>query len=285
MRFVIITGLSGAGKSNAIRCMEDIGFYCIDNMPPVLIPKLAELCFTSQGKLSKVAVVCDIRGGELFNEFYNCMETMKKCGYPFELLFLDASDEVLIKRYKETRRKHPLGGEQISSAIAKERVLLSGARELADYKINTSVTTTEQLRNELVQVFSETGMKDGLIINIVSFGFKYGIPIDADLVFDVRFLPNPFYLEELRPLSGMDEAVSSYVMSFDQSVQFRDKLFDMLDFLLPHYAEEGKTQLVIGIGCTGGKHRSVTLAIELHKHIKEFGYQTSLIHRDYQKDR
>lgn len=284
MRFVIITGLSGAGKSQAVRSMEDMGYYCIDNMPPALIPKFAELCFGSQGKLSKVALVSDIRGGEMFNQLFEGLDELQRSGYNYEILFLDASNETLIKRYKESRRKHPLStDDRLPEAISREREMLAEVRKKANHIIDTTDKTQKNLKAELDEIYNEKEQEQSIVINVLSFGFKYGIPLDSDLVFDVRFLPNPYYIEDLKPKNGLDESVSGYVMSFPQSKEFRDKLCDMIDFLVPQYIEEGKAQLVISIGCTGGKHRSVTLAEELLNHLKLKHYRAFATHRDYLK--
>ena len=284
MRFVIITGLSGAGKTHAVRCMEDFGYYCIDNMPPVLIPKFAELCQNSQGKLDKIAVVSDIRSGDMFSQLFEALSEMKKHGYAYEILFLDADDNVLIKRYKETRRKHPLAvGGSLSDAIALERRLLSDVRKKADNIINTSALTQKQCRSELAAIF-ESEEHVPLSINILSFGFKYGIPLDADMVFDVRFIPNPYYIDELKEHTGLENCVSDYVLSFEQSRKFLGMMEEMVDYLIPQFIEEGKKHLVIAIGCTGGRHRSVTFAEAIYKHLNDEKRAVTIIHRDYKKD-
>lgn len=284
MRFVIITGLSGAGKTHAVRCMEDFGYYCIDNMPPVLIPKFAELCQNSQGKLDKIAVVSDIRSGDMFSQLFEALTEMKRDGFAYEILFLDADDNVLIKRYKETRRKHPLAvGGSLSDAIALERRLLSEVRKKADNIINTSTFTQKQLRCELAAIF-ESDEYIPLSINVLSFGFKYGIPLDADMVFDVRFIPNPFYIDELKEHTGLERCVSDYVLNFEQSRKFLNMMEEMVDFLIPQFIEEGKKHLVIAIGCTGGRHRSVTFAEAVYKHLIDEKRAVTIIHRDYKKD-
>ncbi|MDD3766848.1 MAG: RNase adapter RapZ [Eubacteriales bacterium] len=281
MRFVIITGLSGAGKSQAVDVLEDSGYFCVDNLPPSFISKFAELCFSSQGKLNKVAMVCDIRGGEMFGELAKSLEDLKSKGFNFELLFLEANDETLIKRYKESRRKHPLmTDDRLPEAIARERKVLEEIKSSATHIIDTSTTTRQQLKSQLLQIYAENDKNQGIVINIISFGFKYGIPLDADLVFDVRFLPNPYYIPELKNLTGLNDEVVDYVMSFPQSKEFKEKLFDMIDYLLPHYIEEGKSQIVIAIGCTGGMHRSVTFARHLAGHIKSSGFRAYTTHRD-----
>ncbi|GHV44511.1 nucleotide-binding protein [Clostridia bacterium] len=286
MRLLIITGLSGAGKSNAVNILEDAGYYCVDNMPPSFIAKFAELCGNPSGKLDRVALVCDIRGGEMFGELATSLQELRDKKYPHDILFFDADDETLINRYKETRRKHPLSvDERLSDAIAKERARLSNIKSKANYIIDTSAMSLAQLRAELVKMFPESGQDEGMLINILSFGFKYGVPMDADLIFDVRFIPNPFYIPELKEKSGLDAPVADYVMGFSQSLEFRDKLFDMIDFLLPHFLEGGRRQVVIGIGCTGGRHRSVAFAQLLAAHLKENGYRAYSGHRDYNKKR
>lgn len=284
MRFVIITGLSGAGKTHALRCLEDFGYYCIDNMPPVLIPKFAELCNNSQGKLDKIAVVCDIRSGDMFSQLFDALDEIKKNGYTYEILFMNADDNALIKRYKETRRKHPLSIKgRLADAIALERRLLEDIYKHADNIINTTNYTQKQSRAELSAIFEGDDCA-AITINVLSFGFKYGLPLDSDMVFDARFLPNPYYVEELKGHTGLEDCVSDYVMKYEQSKKFLKMMEDMIDFLLPQFVEEGKKHLVIAIGCTGGKHRSVTLAEKLHNHLKENGNYVTAIHRDYKKD-
>lgn len=281
MRFVIITGLSGAGKSQAVKHMEDFGFYCIDNLPPTLIPKFAELCHQSQGTLNKVALVIDIRGGMFFDDLFSSLEDLEKLGYNYEILFLDASNKTLIKRFKETRRTHPLLADgSISEGIALEREKLKYLKERATNIIDTTNLIPSQLKIELKNIYVEGNRPDNLIISIVSFGFKHGIPLEADLVFDVRFLPNPYYIEDLRELTGDDAVVRDYVMDSPTSGEFLNKLKDMVSFLIPHYIKEGKNQLVIAIGCTGGRHRSVTIAHILCGHLKEEGYRVVMSNRD-----
>lgn len=287
MRFVVITGMSGAGKSLAMRCLEDIGYYCVDNMPPMLLGKFAELCYDTDNKIDKVAMVIDTRGGEMFADAAVCIDSLEKSGSKCEILFLDADDGILVKRYKESRRKHPLSAEgRLLEGIEKERELLSDIREQADYVVNTSDMEPKALKEYITAVFGQDmGQGSSLSISVVSFGFKYGLPVDADLVFDVRFLPNPFYVPELKPKTGLDKDVQDYVKQWPQTVEFIEKLKDMLLFLVPYYIEEGKSQLVIAIGCTGGKHRSVTLAGETYQILTKQGYMVSLSHRDISKDR
>jgi len=285
MRFVIITGMSGAGKSSAVRSLEDIGYYCIDNMPPALIPKFAEICFGGKGKFDKVAIVCDSRNGDDFDELLFALSEMKDNHYDYEILFLDAKDDKLIKRFKETRRKHPLAEQEgLATAIEKERNILKPLLKKATYVIDTSKKMPAELRQEIIGYFQPKENNGELLINIITFGFKFGIPLDADLVFDVRFMPNPFYIPELKKLTGENKAVADYVMSFKQCRGFLKQLIEMVDYLLPYYIDEGKSQLVIAIGCTGGRHRSVSIAEELYKHIKENTKSIAIInHRDSQK--
>ncbi len=286
MKFVIITGMSGAGKSSTMKVMEDIGYYCVDNMPPVLLSPFAEVCSQSMGKIKKVAMVIDLRGGDLFNQLFESLDELKKKNIEYQIVFLDATDQSLVKRYKQTRRSHPLApGEAITEGITKERTLLSDVRERADYIIDTTSLSTSQLKDEMMSIFLKGKSFKGIVINIISFGFKYGIPMDVDLVFDVRFLPNPYYVETLKGKTGMNKEVRDYVNSFSETKEFETKLFDMMDFLIPHYIEEGKNQLIVAIGCTGGKHRSVTIAESLTKHLQEKKYRTAVSHRDYRREK
>ncbi|MGB9779743.1 RNase adapter RapZ [Caldanaerobacter sp.] len=280
MRFVIITGLSGAGKTQALKAMEDMGFFCIDNFPPALLPKLADLFYQSKN-IDKVALGMDLRGGQFFEDIYSSLDFLKKNNYDYEIVFLEASDEVLIKRFKETRRRHPLSEEgRIVDGINEERKRLLEIRKIANYIIDTSNLTVSQLKEELSNIFLKGKKFKGIIIDIMSFGYKYGIPLDADLVFDVRFLPNPFYIDELRPLTGNDEKVKEYVMKWGEAKEFLKRLGDMIKFLIPYYIREGKSQLVIGIGCTGGKHRSVVIANALYDLLKKEDYSVVINHRD-----
>lgn len=286
MKLVILTGMSGAGKSTALKMMEDIGFYCVDNLPIPLIEKFIELSETSKEELQKFAIGIDIRSGNSFSELKEVLDRLDESGQAQEILFLDAEDAVLVKRYKETRRNHPLsGGKRVESGIVMERERLAYLRKRADYIIDTSRLLTRDLRAELEKIFVRQQDYKNLFITILSFGFKYGIPADSDLVFDVRFLPNPYYVDGLRAKSGNDKEVQDYVLQFEESHLFLNKLEDMLNFLIPNYIVEGKNQLVISIGCTGGKHRSVTLANELFKRLSnksEYGLQIE--HRDIDKD-
>lgn len=280
MKFVIITGLSGAGKSQAMRCMEDLGFYCVDNLPPILLPKFFELCVNS-GEIQKAALVIDIRGGRFFDDLFESLETLENKGYKYEVLFLEASDETLIKRFKETRRVHPLNPDgRITEGIKAERKKLNKFKERANKIIDTSNMTPGKLKEEIKKIYSEDFQTNNLHISILTFGFKKGIPLDADLVFDVRFLPNPHYIDELRGFTGNDEKVRNYVMKWPESIEFVKKLNEMIDFLIPYYVREGKFQLVIAIGCTGGRHRSVTVGNILFNYLKEKGHKVLLDHRE-----
>ena len=285
MRFVIVTGMSGAGKTSVLKFLEDINFFCVDNLPPALLPKFAELCYEQEGEIERVAMGIYIRGGKLFNDLFEVLSSLQEKGYEYEILFLDASDEVLIKRYKETRRSHPLSKNgSIHEGIQKEREMLRDVKAKATYIIDTSQVLTRQLKEQINGIFVENKNHENLVITIQSFGFKYGIPTDSDLVFDVRFLPNPFYIQELKELTGNDEPVSSYVMNFEESQIFLRKLLDMVEFLIPLYIKEGKNNLVISIGCTGGKHRSVTLANALYAALGQEKHMLLLQHHDIEKD-
>ena len=261
MRIVIVTGISGAGKSTALKMLEDVGYFCVDNLPVPLLPKFMEMLILPGSEYTKVALGIDIRSSQKFVQLQETLEKLREKGVKFEILFLDASDQALIKRYKETRRSHPLAGEgRVDKGIDEERRRLVFLKQQADYIIDTSQMLTRELRAEIHKIFVENKNYKNLYVTILSFGFKYGIPGDADLVFDVRFLPNPYYITELRPMSGNDAPVRDYVMNSETARIFLDKLTDMVQFLIPNYVAEGKNQLVIAIGCTGGKHRSVTLA-------------------------
>lgn len=282
MRFVVVTGMSGSGKRTVMKMLEDVGFYCVDNLPIQLIEKFVELIAMPNSEISKVALGLDVRTDQSFGDAQRVLEKLRENGYLFEILFLEASDSVLLKRYKETRRMHPLSPEgRVEEGVHKEREILKGIRDKADYVIDTSNLLTRELKEEIDHIFVRNEEYNSLMVTILSFGFKNGIPADADLVFDVRFLPNPFYIDELKHKTGNDKEVQDYVMSFPEATEFLEKLVDMLDFLIPNYVKEGKHQLVIGIGCTGGKHRSVTLANELFTRMKEHGnYGIKLYHRD-----
>ena len=282
MKFVILTGMSGAGKSTAIKMMEDIGYYCVDNLPIALLEKFVELSSLQENaELQKVAVGIDIRNGQALEEIRDVLARIKKKKVHYEILFLDAEDSVLVKRYKETRRNHPLsGGDRVDKGIEEERKRLAFLKESADYIIDTSQLLTRELKAELDKIFVQNQDYKNLFITILSFGFKYGIPADSDLVFDVRFLPNPYYVEGLRAKTGNDKEIQDYVFQYEEAHTFLDKLEDMLNFLIPNYIAEGKNQLVISIGCTGGKHRSVTLANALYERLSgQKGYGLKIEHR------
>ena len=288
MQLLIVTGMSGAGKSSVMDVMEDIGYYCIDNIPPKLISKFVDLCRQSESEISKVAVAVDIRTGDMFTEIFRSWQELKNApDVDVKVLFIDAAHEVLIKRYKETRRKHPLQEKfngNILEAIEYEASQLSQLREIADYFIETTSLTASQLKEQIKAIFLEKS-SDSLLIKVMSFGFKYGVATDSDLVFDVRCLPNPYYIDELRSHTGCDDCVRDYVMSFDQSKELFNKLCDLIDYLIPLYVHEGKSQLVIAFGCTGGKHRSITFAELMAKHLSEKDYRVQKYHRDITKDK
>ena len=282
MRFVIVTGMSGGGKSTALRMLEDAGFYCVDNLPVLLIEKFVELIAMPNSEVTKVALGLDVRADQSFEDVEKILHKLRDNGYSFEILFMEAGDAELLRRYKETRRVHPLSPDgRIEDGIRREREILKNMKSQADYVIDTSRLLTRELKEELDRIFVRNENYNSLMVTILSFGFKHGIPADADLVFDVRFLPNPFYIEELKYKTGNDREVQDYVMSFDEAHIFIDKLTDMIKFLIPNYVKEGKYQLVIGIGCTGGKHRSVTLANRLYEELKDQGdYGLKITHRD-----
>ncbi|MBR5152716.1 MAG: RNase adapter RapZ [Clostridia bacterium] len=284
MKFIIITGLSGAGKSQAVKAMEDLGYYCVDNMPPALIPKFAEIYHKASAPSDVAALVCDIRGGNLFGELSGALSQIAELGYPYEILFLEASEETLIKRYKETRRLHPLAESgRLIEGIRKERELLAGLRAQADKIVDTSLMTAAHLKGYLMSLYGGQEPGENMMIHLVTFGFKNGIPLDADMVFDARFLPNPFYIPELRNHTGLETCVRDYVMEQPESLTFLDKLTDLVEYLLPQYEKEGKPQLVIAIGCTGGHHRSVSIAEELAKRLSKQKHSVTVTHRDITK--
>jgi UPF0042 nucleotide-binding protein len=283
MRFVIVTGMSGAGKSSVLKMLEDAGFFCVDNLPIKLVKKFVKLIM--QGNNDKVALGLDIRSGQSLEELDKVLDDMKSVGYPYEILFLDCSPEVLVKRYKETRRIHPLSQSgRVDKGIELEREKLDFLRKKADVIIDTSHLLIRELKAQIDKIYIEDKNFKNFMIMILSFGFKYGIPVDSDLVFDVRFLPNPFYVTELKTKTGMDAEVRKFVMDSELVGQFLDKLEDMLTFLIPHYISEGKNQLVISIGCTGGKHRSVTLTNEIAERMVGLGYGIKTEHRDIEKE-
>ena len=285
MRFVVVTGMSGGGKATAIKILEDGGYYCVDNLPVRLIDIFMERVFKPGSNVDKVVLGRDVRADSLFVYVEEVLTTLRERGYNYEILFMDASDETLIKRYKETRRAHPCEPQgRVEDGIRREREILRHIKSKADYVFDTSSLLVRELREELIRVFVDDEKYNSLIVSVMSFGFKNGIPNDADLVFDVRFLPNPFYIDELRNLTGNDKPVSDYVMSFPQTTEFRKKLTEMIRFLIPYYVAEGKNQLVIGIGCTGGQHRSVTIANCLYEDLQGQGdYALKIYHRDAKK--
>lgn len=282
MKFIIVTGLSGSGKSEVMKSFEDMDFYCVDNLPPTLIVNFAEICHQAGSILDKVALGIDIRGMKFFEDLHESLKKLKKENFPFEVLFLDCEDQTLIKRYKMTRRNHPLASDkQIPEAIKLERDILNPLKKIASYIIDTTNMKPKDLKEEISKIYSTGETKTKLTISVLSFGFKHGIPMDSDLVFDVRFLPNPYYVEELRNKTGEDKEVRDYVMNSDISIEFYKKLSDMIDFLIPQYVEEGKHHLVISIGCTGGRHRSVTIANLISEEIQNKGYRVVKKHRDF----
>ena len=282
MRFIVVTGMSGGGRSTALKMLEDMGFYCVDNLPVSLIDKFVELLSSQGGEINKVALGLDVRAGQSFEDAADVLQQIKDAGEHLEILFMDADEWSLIKRYKESRRVHPLALEgRIEDGVKKEKQILTRIRGMADYVIDTSNLLTRELKQELDRIFVENEAYNSLMVTVMSFGFKHGIPADADLVFDVRFLPNPFYIDELKQKTGNDKEVQDYVMSFQEAGAFLDKLEDMMTFLIPNYIKEGKNRLVVAIGCTGGKHRSVTLANALYHAMKYKGsYGITLHHRD-----
>lgn len=285
MEFIIITGLSGAGKSVAMKNMEDIGYYCVDNLPPVLVSTFYELCEKSNDdRMKKIAVATDTRSGEVFDDLFASLDKLRSEKRKYKILFLDARDDVLLRRFKETRRKHPLSEHAASTeeAVRLDRTLMMSVKARADYVIDTSLLSPTQLRERISSLFLGN-ISLGLTVTCMSFGFKYGLPAESDLVFDVRCLPNPFYIPELKPHTGLDACVFDYVMQFEQSKGYAKRMIDLVDFSLPLYLSEGKSQLVIAVGCTGGKHRSVTLTRVLYNHILETGQRTIVHHRDITK--
>jgi len=280
VRLLIITGLSGAGKTLTVKSLEDLGFFCVDNIPPALIPKFGELLAGMSGQLTKVALVCDLRGGELFSSLFTALSQLEEeSGIPYQILFLEANDDTLVRRYKETRSRHPLAREGgVLEGITRERRMLDEIRGRADVILNTSQLKPTELKSVIAERFGNLDARM-MTIRIVSFGFKYGVPIDADLIFDVRFLPNPYYIESMRSKTGQDAEVYDYVLKWPVTKQFVDKLTDMIDFLLPQFDKEGKAQVIVGIGCTGGQHRSVALAETLAQHLR-VRETVHIVHRD-----
>lgn len=284
MNFLIVTGLSGAGKSKAIELLEDIDYVCIDNLPPKLIPAFGQIVQKSEQDF-KTAIVTDVRSGSGFKELFTSLDELKGMGIEYKILFMDAENKTLVNRYKETRRKHPLAKkykDSVIDAIKAEREALDPVKQISDFTIDTTHLSSKQLKDRIAGLFLEN-LQQTMQIQCMSFGFKYGVPSDADLVYDVRCLPNPFYIDELRTLTGLNEEVRSYVMKFPQSGELLEKLLDIIDFSVPLYREEGKSELVIAFGCTGGKHRSVTFAEECYRHLKDQGLRVGVNHRDISK--
>ena len=286
MQFLIVSGLSGAGKSRALSTLEDLGFYCVDNMPEDLIPQFARLCMATKSKFEKVALVTDARSGLTFDGLFKALDTLDKIHCAYTIVFMEADTGTLIKRYKETRRKHPLtkDGTDLLVAVERERKLLEPIRNRANYIINTTNLSTAKLRGEIVNLFAGEQRDHAMSVNVISFGFKYGLPLDADLVFDVRMLPNPYYIAELKHHTGLEKPVRDFIFSYQQSLDFIQKLEDLMAFSLPLYVEEGKVNLVIAIGCTGGHHRSVAVAKELGEYIARLGFATTISHRDISRE-
>ncbi len=283
MKFLIVSGLSGAGKSTVMSILEDSGFFCVDNLPPALIPKFAEMCMAGGSSYEQVAMVCDIRGGMTFDPLFESLDVLREMKFDYRIVFVEAETETIIKRYKETRRSHPLmtEGMTLTEAVEKEIAAMEPVRDRADYIITTTDLPTKKLRYQVMDLLLPDGKtKHELSVSVTSFGFKYGVPLEADLVFDVRFLPNPFYVEALREHTGLETPVRDYVFSCEQTTQFMEHLKGMVAFLLPHYVEEGKSALVIAIGCTGGHHRSVAITHALAEYIRELGYEAGENHRD-----
>ena len=282
MEILVISGLSGSGESRVAAYLEDIGYYIVDNLPAEMMVVFADFCAASKGRYDRVALVYDVRSGEPAQKLIDALESMKGAGINCRMLFLEADTQSIINRYKETRRTHPLAeaGGSVAQALQKERMLLQPVRDHADYVLDTSGFSTTKLHAEILNLFSDAALEDGMHVNVLSFGFKNGIPVEADLLIDVRFMPNPYYIEELKRKTGLDDAVRDYVFSFSQTNDFMTRMKDMLSFLLPLYSEEGKTVLVLAIGCTGGHHRSVAVAHALAEFIEQAGYPVTEIHRD-----
>lgn len=285
IQFLIITGLSGAGKSTAMKVFEDLGFFCVDNLPPALLPKFAELCLQSDGRVRRAALAIDVRGGEFFDELFTALAQLQDMGYDYEILFLEAADEALVRRFEETRRKHPLGqAGGVLEGIRAERRRLQSVKEQADKIVDTSALSVRDLREEILGTYVRGESEKTLTISIVSFGYKFGIPLDADLVFDVRFLPNPHYDDALRPLPGSSEEIRRFVLGQEDTQEFMTRLTGLMDYLLPHFIAEGKAHLTVALGCTGGKHRSVVLGDELTRYLRQQGYKVRVRHRDVRKE-
>ena len=281
MRFLIVTGQSGAGKSRTASTLEDLGYYCVDNLPPELITQFAEVCLATTGRYDRVALVSDVRAGQTFDGLLTSLDALDAMGCKYSIVYVEAETEEIIKRYKETRRSHPLSkdGTPLAAAVVKEKQLLSRVRARANFIIDTTSLSTARLRSELIRLFEEQPER-AMVVNVLSFGFKYGIPLDADLVLDVRFLPNPYYIAELKPKSGLTPEVRDFIFAYQQTQDYLQKLEDLLAYTLPLYFEEGKTGLVIAVGCTGGRHRSVAVAKEIGDFVMKRGYPTVVNHRD-----
>ncbi len=283
MEFLIVSGLSGAGKSTIMSILEDSGYFCVDNLPPVLIPKFAEVCLAGAGAYERVAMVCDIRGGEKFDGLFEAMDALRAMEFRYKVVFVEADGEAIIKRYKETRRSHPLMEEMggLAKAVERERSLMEPVRRRADCVIDTTSLPVRKLRGQVLDMFAPNRKSaNEMSVTVTSFGFKYGLPLEADLVFDVRFLPNPFYVAELRPQTGLDQGVADYVFANPAARELMDHLRSMMSFLLPHFVEEGKSALVVAVGCTGGRHRSVAVTHALTEYIQSLGYAAGETHRD-----
>lgn len=283
MEFLIVSGLSGAGKSTVMSILEDSGFFCVDNLPPVLIPKFAEVCLAGVGSYERVAMVCDIRGGENFDGLFDALADLDAMQFPYQILFVEADDATILRRYQETRRLHPLMAESggLVQAVERERVAMAPVRERADFVISTTSQPVKKLRGQILDMFGPRGKGNAeMSVTVTSFGFKYGLPLEADLVFDVRFLPNPFYVRELRDGTGLDDGVRDFVFACPETGEFLERLENLLAFLLPHFVEEGKSALVVAVGCTGGRHRSVAVTHALTEYIQGLGYAASETHRD-----
>lgn len=284
MQLIIVTGMSGAGKSTVLKFLEDYGYYCVDNMAPVLLPKFIDICSLPGSEIEKIAFGIDIRGGKLFNDLFSVLDALSSGNQQYDVLFLESCDDTLVKRYKETRRSHPLAkNERIEVGIERERELMAEVKKRAHHILDTSYFLTRQLREKVAEIYIQNKNFKSLTITVLSFGFKYGIPADSDLVFDVRFIPNPFYTD-LREFTGNDPRVRDFVLSSDGSTEFLEKVTGLLEFLIPHYILEGKNQLVLSVGCTGGKHRSVCLANEIHSALQKNDHSVIINHRDIEKD-
>ncbi len=286
VRLVIVTGLSGAGKSEAIKCFEDLNYFCVDNLPPALIGKFAELCAQSDGRIERAALVTDIRGGDFFDDLADALTRLEEAGFAYEILYLEAQENVLVRRFKESRRRHPLQASgSILEGIRAEKERLQEARGRAARIIDTSDLSAKELWRQITAAFGQALASDRFLVSIVSFGFKHGLPVDADMVFDVRFLPNPYYVESMQDLTGNDGVVAEYVLKWPSAKRFMGRLYDLFEFLLPQFKNEGRTSLLVAIGCTGGQHRSVVLANRLGEFIRSQGYRVLVNHRDMETNK